>query len=210
MKILSHRGYWKNESEKNTKTAFIRSFDFGFGTEIDVRDLNGCLVISHDPPTGGEMLFHDFLLLCPYGVTIAINIKSDGLAYKIQEILKSFKNLDCFVFDMSIPDMRIHLNIRNSTFARLSEVEQTVPWVDECDGIWLDSFNSVWFDANFIDYYLKLGKKVCVVSSELHNCDNSFLWNMLKSRSKYNTENGLFLCTDYPEAARNYFLVNNL
>ena len=31
--ILAHRGYWKNESEKNSKTAFERAFDNGFGIE---------------------------------------------------------------------------------------------------------------------------------------------------------------------------------
>ena len=48
MEILSHRGYWKNEGEKNTKIAFERSFQLGFGTETDIRDYKGELVISHD------------------------------------------------------------------------------------------------------------------------------------------------------------------
>jgi glycerophosphoryl diester phosphodiesterase len=45
MKIMSHRGYWRGEDEKNTTTAFSRSFDLGFGTETDVRDALGQLVI---------------------------------------------------------------------------------------------------------------------------------------------------------------------
>lgn len=48
MIVLSHRGYWKNSLEKNKFVAFERSFSMGFGTETDIRDFNGELVISHD------------------------------------------------------------------------------------------------------------------------------------------------------------------
>lgn len=41
MKIISHRGFWHNPSEKNTEMAFCRSFELGFGTETDVRDSLG-------------------------------------------------------------------------------------------------------------------------------------------------------------------------
>ena len=41
MKILSHRGWWQNENEKNTILAFQRSFQNSFGTEMDIRDYGG-------------------------------------------------------------------------------------------------------------------------------------------------------------------------
>ena len=62
MKILSHRGYWKAPIEKNTREAFVRSFALGFGTETDIRDYMGELVISHDIPRGGEINFDAFLV----------------------------------------------------------------------------------------------------------------------------------------------------
>ena len=46
MIILSHRGFWKTKDEKNTITSFKRSFDCGFGTETDLRDHDGEIVIS--------------------------------------------------------------------------------------------------------------------------------------------------------------------
>lgn len=61
MKILSHRGYWKNSDEKNKENAFRRSFSLGYGTETDVRDCRGDLVISHDMPIGNEISCEDFL-----------------------------------------------------------------------------------------------------------------------------------------------------
>ena len=61
MRIISHRGYWNTPAEKNTIHAFQRSFALGFGTETDIRDLKGELVISHDMPIGDEIRFEDFL-----------------------------------------------------------------------------------------------------------------------------------------------------
>ncbi|MDB5448782.1 MAG: hypothetical protein JWQ97_4099, partial [Phenylobacterium sp.] len=55
MRIISHRGYWREPSEKNSRTAFARTLEAGFGTETDVRDLVGQLVVAHDPPSGREM-----------------------------------------------------------------------------------------------------------------------------------------------------------
>ena len=50
IQIISHRGFWKNDEEKNTLEAFQKSFSNGFGIETDIRDLDGRIVISHDVP----------------------------------------------------------------------------------------------------------------------------------------------------------------
>ena len=36
IEVIAHRGWWKAENEKNTKTAFERAFDCGFGVETDL------------------------------------------------------------------------------------------------------------------------------------------------------------------------------
>ena len=81
MRIISHRGYWKTPSEKNTINAFQRSFDLGFGTETDIRDLAGEIVVSHDLPKGDEIRLEKFLALVSsyenaHSLTLALNIKS--------------------------------------------------------------------------------------------------------------------------------------
>ncbi len=63
IEIFAHRGYWLKESEKNTKTAFERAFDSGFGIETDLRDIKGTIVISHNMPKGDEMTFEELLKL---------------------------------------------------------------------------------------------------------------------------------------------------
>jgi glycerophosphoryl diester phosphodiesterase len=205
MKILSHRGYWVTELEKNTKLAFLRSFELGFGTETDIRDSSGNLVISHDPASGSEMLLRDFLLLCPDDITIALNIKADGLARLVRDVLLPYKKIDWFVFDMAIPDMRDHLAIQNPVFCRMSEVESYPPWLEKCDGVWLDAFDELWFDTNLIDSLLERGKKICIVSPELHKRDHLPLWNMLNNKNGYKKNRNLFLCTDWSEKAQLFF-----
>ena len=203
MKIISHRGFWHTPSEKNTETAFCRSFELGFGTETDVRDSMGELVISHDTPRGGEMSLIDLLsLLGGNEHLLAINIKSDGLAKLLSESMTEYNRANWFVFDMSVPDMRDHFAAGNPVFARMSEVEQEPAWFDRIEGVWLDSFENEWFDSTFISSLIHKGKRVCVVSSELHGRDYSILWSKLLPLS---TEDQLILCTDFPGKAKEYF-----
>ena len=84
MQVISHRGYWKTAAEKNTATAFARSFEMGFGTETDVRDLNGLLVISHDMPQHPTMTLRQYLadlgsFTDPGRLTQAINSLTSSL-----------------------------------------------------------------------------------------------------------------------------------
>jgi hypothetical protein len=205
MIILSHRGYWTVPDEKNSPIAFKRSFDLGFGTETDVRDCVGRLVISHDMPVGNELDLGDFLRI--YGkrkLPLAINIKSDGLVAPLKQAMQAAGISDWFVFDMSIPDMRSYLKAEVPVFARMSEVEKEPAWIDEVSGIWLDGFSDIWYDTNFIDRLLNKGLRVCIVSPELHGREHEAFWSKLSVLSgRY----GLMLCTDFPEQARDFFEV---
>lgn len=202
MKIISHRGYWKTPAEKNTDLAFRRSFDLGFGTETDVRDALGELVISHDMPQGGEITLESFLSLpnCST-LPLAMNIKADGLARPLQKAMAKANVKDWFVFDMSVPDTRGHLEVGNPVFVRMSEVERQPPWIDLAAGIWLDSFGAEWYSADDLRNWLDKWR-VCVVSSELHGRIQLGLWEQILSVK--DSEN-LILCTDLPEDAANYF-----
>ncbi|MGX5699155.1 phosphodiesterase [Acinetobacter kookii] len=203
MKILSHRGYWIAPSEKNSITAFIRSFHLNFGTETDLRDHNGEIVISHDMPRNPPLLFKDFLkILGEKPLTLALNIKADGLAQKLKQIMYENSNVNWFIFDMSIPDMKSYLDLDMPTFTRLSDVEQTPIWLEHSCGVWLDSFYNDWYDLETINKLLVAGKQVCIVSPELHNRDYSLVWNMLYSLKE---SSGLMLCTDFPEKAQSFF-----
>lgn len=203
MKILSHRGYWKEVSEKNSITAFLRSFNLSFGTETDLRDQNGEIVISHDIPENDSLLFKDLVkALDGKPLTLALNVKADGLAKELKKILQDYPDLNYFVFDMSIPDMKSYLDLGISVFTRVSDVEQIPIWLEYSDGIWLDSFSHDWYDIEVIHKLLATGKQVCIVSPELHKRDYNEVWNMLYPLKMCTT---LMLCTDFPEDAQSFF-----
>lgn len=212
MEIISHRGYWKTLDEKNSITALYRSFRLGYGTETDLRDLNGELVISHDPPLASDTLvgFDDFLkLLNSISPTlpIALNIKSDGIHKLAKDILDKFPEIsNYYFFDMSVPDTINYRNLNLPFFTRLSEYETVLAFEEDAEGVWLDGFNSVWYKPESIHALLGGGKKVFIVSEDLHGRNRVPHWQLLKDWGISNCDN-VFLCTDYPEEATEFFKV---
>jgi hypothetical protein len=205
MILLSHRGYWLAPSEKNTPVAFERSFDLNFGTETDIRDYCGQLVISHDMPHGDELLFSAFLeLLKRRDMPLAINIKSDGLAKSIKREMEKHDLKNWFVFDMAVPDMVSYIQLGIPVFARASEEERPAFYADVA-GIWLDTFSHTWYTADTIHDWLADGKRVCIVSPELHGREPDPLWHLIHD-SQLALNPFLILCTDRPEDARRYFV----
>ncbi len=202
MQIISHRGYWVNESKKNTIEAFKRAFDFNFGAEIDLREHNGELLVSHDLLHGNELNFDEILSKWNGNSKLAINIKEDGLASLLHSKMKSYSKENWFVFDMSIPDTMNHLKIGNPVFFRLSEFEKDFHLSDRCFGVWLDAFNSNWYDLTLISEILHKNKKICFVSPELHGRDYKPLWSYIKPKA---ADKNIYLCTDFPQEARSFF-----
>lgn len=206
MKIISHRGYWKTIQEKNTLQAFARSFEYGFGTETDIRDFNGKLVISHDIPNKDSICITK-LFECLEGreLPLALNIKADGLCDLLVKEIVNYNIKNAFVFDMSVPDQRQYLKQSEiQVYTRMSEYEKTPIFYKESNGIWLDSFSHLWFKENDIMQLLLDNKNVCIVSPELHKRSPIEFWKTLKKSDIYNSEN-IILCTDIPEDATRFF-----
>ena len=208
MQILSHRGYWKTPDEKNSPAAFARSFELGFGTETDLRDARGRLVISHDPPPDERdhpaLEAADFFELyrrADRSEPLALNIKSDGLQKLLPPLLKQYGITAAFVFDMAVPDALGWLRAGVPTFTRHSELEREPAFYDQAAGIWLDAFHGDWWTTDDVARHLTAGKQVCIVSPELHGRDPSAAWDRLASAT-FRDDPRLMICTDRPEEAR--------
>lgn len=207
MKVLSHRGYWRAAHEKNTPAAFSRSFGLGFGTETDVRDSAGRLVISHDVPAADALECSEFLELhrrFAEDLPLALNIKADGLQTLLRAQLERFGVDDYFVFDMSVPDARLYVEQGFRVFTRQSEWETDLPFYDRAAGVWVDGFLGDWVDERTIGAHLRAGKHVCLVSPELHGREPDALWERLRGMAAAGDEN-VMICTDRPEEARAFF-----
>ena len=167
MKIISHRGFWDKATEMNSIQSFIKSFELGFGTETDVRDLNGRIVISHDIPSDSSetIYFEDFLEIYKKysaivnSLPIALNIKADGLQTLITQKLEEYSIDNYFLFDMSLPDQLQYVKKNTSkVFTRQSEYEKEPLLYKESDGVWLDSFDGNWFSYDLIKNHIDNGK----------------------------------------------------
>jgi hypothetical protein len=172
----------------------------GFGLETDVRDHAGELVISHDPPEIGALplrvLLEDYQTLEATGV-LAFNIKADGLATKLHCLMQKYQIQHYFVFDMSIPDMRQYDRLRMPYFSRRSDIESEIVAFEHCAGVWLDAFESDWYDAETILNLLATNEHVAIVSPEIHGRDPRPVWDLLHGIAQ--PEMQLHICTDHPD-----------
>jgi hypothetical protein len=207
MHILSHRGYWKTPDQKNTAVAFERSFSWGFGTETDLRDDRGRLVIAHDPPSGGELPLEDFLAIHKKynpSLPVALNIKADGLQKALCQVLEKYPSLEYFCFDMSLPDALHFPKWGLRFFTRQSEIEPEPALYSDAAGVWMDCFYGDWVEEQHVSRHLDCGKQVCLVSPDLHQRTHRDFWHRMAGWSCASSAN-LYLCTDFPEEARDFF-----
>lgn len=203
MIVLSHRGYWRASEEKNQPVAFERTVAEAFGTETDVRDLAGELVVSHDLAMPGDQPWSQVLdLFEGTGLTLAVNIKADGLSSVLAGKFAG-RDIDWFAFDMSGPETFRYRAAGLPFFTRHSDIETAPILYEDAAGVWLDSFGPIWFDQSVIQRHLDAGKRVCIVSPELHGRNPETLWPMLNGLPS--PQGQLMLCTDLPDRARSYF-----
>lgn len=208
MIILSHRGYWKDQFEKNKLIAFERSFTLGFGTETDIRDYKGELVISHDIANENCITVKElFEVYNKIGNTLplALNIKADGLQIKLKELIKEYDINNYFLFDMSVPDGLQYLNFEMKVFTRESEYETQPSFYNESTGIWMDEFEKHWITEEILEKHYRNKKKICIVSPDLHKREYANIWQQYKEIEKRLKKDDLMICTDFPEEARLFF-----
>jgi hypothetical protein len=205
---ISHRGFWLKPEEKNTETAFRRALEAGLGIETDIRDRNGEAVIAHDVADPGTLTLADFLKLYnehPARPMLALNIKADGLQALVKQQLESHGVDNYFVFDMSVPDMLGYRSQGMRYYARVSEYELAAVGIDQADGVWLDQFDGDWVDEAAVGRFADLHKDVCIVSPELHRRDPRTAWERYRRISEQPRHGRIYLCTDFPSRAREYF-----
>jgi hypothetical protein len=193
--------------ERNSLPALSRAFAQGWGAELDVRDLDGSLVISHDPPRGETLLLRtvvDAYLAHGCPGSLAVNIKADGLGDALAECLRDVAPSRWFAFDMSVPDTLLYARSGLPFFTRHSDVEPTPALYHRASGVWLDDFDGGFVTEQRIAEHLASGKRVAVVSPELHGRDHTAVWREWRTWPVWRSDD-VMLCTDHPGGAEEVF-----
>lgn len=208
MEILAHRGYWRAAADKNSRAALARALSGGYGVETDLRDHCGQIVVSHDPigNARAKVLNLEALLKIDRknAGCLALNIKADGLAALVARSLKKARANNYFCFDMSIPETLKYLRAGLRCYARQSEHERVPALYARARGVWMDQFDSDWIKPDDVRAHLRRGKSAALVSPELHGRGHLAFWRRLRAADMHR-QNGVALCTDYPDEAREFF-----
>ncbi len=140
-----------------------------YGIEIDLRDYENNLILQHDPFKVGES-FENFIKYYNHN-TIILNIKSEGIEFKVLEILKKNKINNYFFLDSSFPIINKFIEKKFNKFAiRVSEIEHIetaficypyAKWV------WIDCLSKLNLNIDSYKELRKLNYKICLVGPDL-------------------------------------------
>lgn len=198
-RILAHRGSWTSGQSPNSLPALLGAVSDGYSFECDIRDSNGKLVLSHDPPVELDSCptlesLVENLNSTQFDGIAAFNIKSDGLAPALQDL--AFEH---FYFDMSFPQSVIFRNSGRVTASRWSEFE-SIDLENQEPGeyFWVDCFESDWYiDPPIWKLDTVHKSKLVLVSPELHGRDPAKAWEVIAR--DFTQNESLHICTDHPE-----------
>ena len=171
----------------------IKEINPKFGLEIDIHNYNNKLVLAHDHPNEQSIKLEDFITHIPKNSLLAINIKNEEVEAELKIILSRSKTTNYFTFDWPVTSLRNAINHDLNCAFRLSEYEKDI--VPNCPWVWLDSFNGIWYDADFLISLKKSGIKLAIVSPELHNREA----DINKVKDIVNAVKVDAMCTDIPE-----------
>lgn len=202
-RIIAHRGLWESIADQNSPGALKRALEQGFGIETDLRDMDGTLVISHDParlaaPVALSTLEGAFSVASNLAVPIALNIKSDGLMPMVVTMLQNLPGRNIFCFDMSYPQQLTYARHGVPIAVRASEYESPDVAFLSSRGlpmqVWLDCFESDWWlDSPEIDE-LCMRAAITLVSPELHGRDPEQAWAWAAEKIRSGAD--VSLCTN--------------
>lgn len=140
------------------------------GVEVDLRDHGDRIVLQHDPfPTDAAEDFEAYLDAYRHRLLI-LNIKSERIESRIQQILRRRGIEEYFFLDSSIPMIRTLVTRGERRIAvRFSEyepIEGVMLHAGQVEWVWVDCFTKMPL-TRAVHEVLKRHFRLCVVSPEL-------------------------------------------
>ena len=223
MIILAHRANLTGPRsvEENSLAACARALGEDFGLETDLRrDPSGAFYISHDPqPRSPENSLEAYTeLFCQHPATeLAINVKEPGYETALIDLMNSGRlGTRSFLFDFELLEpktpgaaQRKIRSLPNGARVRLaSRLSDRNESVSQClcipaDIVWGDEFDTLWLTANEVRQVHAANRLLYLISPEIHGFDLTAMRRRWQDFKSWGVDG---LCTDYPLAAREFFL----
>ncbi|GAA3957797.1 hypothetical protein [Allohahella marinimesophila] len=144
-----------------------------FGVELDLRDCEKMLHLSHDPFTIGES-FDEYARAYDHG-TMILNIKSERIELRAIELIKRHKIQKYFFLDSSFPMLKLLSDLgENNLAVRFSEYEgmDTLRAMrGRARWVWVDCFSRLPLTDIIYQELKDLNYNICIVSPELQGQD---------------------------------------
>ncbi len=149
----------------------LLTVDKNVGVEIDLREYNSDLILSHDP------FFNDFIYLEEYlprldGRKIIANIKSERIEEKFVELLKVLApKSEYFFLDSSFSMIAKFGKVYNfsSRFSEFESLETSIKLFESSliNWIWIDTFTTFPINEKNIKIMNSINVKKCFTSPDL-------------------------------------------
>lgn len=147
----------------------LRQLPREYGAEIDLRDRGERLILQHDPFEDGEDA-EPFFAEYNHG-TLILNVKSERIEHRVQELMLKYKIENYFFLDSSIPMIvklarsgEKHMAVRYSEY---ETVETVLKFAGLVEWVWVDCFSILPLHQAEMQQFKKAGFKLCLVSPEL-------------------------------------------
>ena len=159
MQIIVHR--------RNT-IAELKATPAKYGIEMDIRSYGGRLIVHHEPFVNA-VDFEEWIKFYKHK-TLILNIKEEGIEYRVKEIVEKYGIQDYFFLDLSFPYLIKMINSGEKRVAiRFSEyesLETVLTLTGKAEWVWIDCFTRC--PLHMENYrILSNNFKLCLVSPEL-------------------------------------------
>jgi len=147
----------------------LRKLPREYGAEIDLRDRGERLILQHDPFSDGEDA-EPFFAEYNHG-TLILNIKSERIEHRVQELMHKYNIENYFFLDSSIP-MIVNLSKGGEKriavrFSEYEGLDTVLNFSGVVDWIWVDCFSKLPLHKAEMQQLKKAGFRLCLVSPEL-------------------------------------------
>lgn len=159
-----------------------------YGAEIDLRDRGSRLILAHDPFSEG-IDFADFLKHYRHN-TLILNIKSEGVEYRVLKEIEASGNVkDFFFLDSSFPMIRKLIATGERRIAmRLSEyesIDSIMTVARDISWVWIDCFTRMPLTHPIYSSLRDHNLNLCIVSPELQSWQDGKVMQYRRSLAEF-------------------------